>query len=243
VVDRLPRYTLDRFDHVEHGERLGAPEVESAGKTSLHRPEGKDVSGGEVVNVNVVANARPVGRVVIVAEDRECAPLPCDGVQHRGDEMRLRLVVFTVELRAPPGVEVTQRNELEPPGVPARLEHVLDDLIALCRRRGLDDDPSARRRIAEAYEQVTSLRALGFRSMVGDGPQQLYMKLASSEMYTELLELALDLERPCGAVTGSVTERDWVHDFLGGLAGTLAGGTSEIQRRIIARHALGLPRD
>lgn len=123
----------------------------------------------------------------------------------------------------------------------ARVEHVVDDLVSLCRRRGLDSDPVARRRVTEALANVSGLRSLGYRSMVGDGPQQLYLKLATSELYTDLLELALDLDGPQGLVPDAPRERDWAHDFLGALAGTVAGGTSEIQRRIIARHALALP--
>ena len=123
----------------------------------------------------------------------------------------------------------------------ARVEHVVADLVSLCRRRGLDGDPVARRRVTEALANVSGLRALGYRSMVGDGPQPLYLKLATSELYTDLLELALDLDGPQGLIADAPRERDWAHDFLGGLAGTVAGGTSEIQRRIIARHALALP--
>lgn len=127
----------------------------------------------------------------------------------------------------------------------ARLERVLADLIALARQTELDGDPIVRGRLAKAYEQITCLRALGFRSLAGTAGQQLLMKLATSELYTSLLELGCNLSGPFGAVTDpeKLTDtRPWSDDLLRALAGTIAGGTSEIQRDIVAHHGLGLPR-
>jgi alkylation response protein AidB-like acyl-CoA dehydrogenase len=39
----------------------------------------------------------------------------------------------------------------------------VDGLVDLARRRGLDGDPVVRRRLAEAYEEAASLRALGYK--------------------------------------------------------------------------------
>jgi alkylation response protein AidB-like acyl-CoA dehydrogenase len=69
------------------------------------------------------------------------------------------------------------------------------------------------------------------------------MKLATSELYTEVLALAIDLQGPAGLIQAAASDRDWWRDFLGSLAGTIAGGTSDIQRNVIARHALDLPGD
>jgi alkylation response protein AidB-like acyl-CoA dehydrogenase len=125
----------------------------------------------------------------------------------------------------------------------ARLDRAVGDLLSRCRRLGRDSDPLIRRRIVIAYERVTCLRALGFRSMTGVGPGQLFMKLATSELYTEVLALAIDLQGPAGLIQAAASDRDWWRDFLGSLAGTIAGGTSDIQRNVIARHALDLPGD
>ena len=35
----------------------------------------------------------------------------------------------------------------------------------------------------------------------------------------------------------------WAHSFLAGRCLTIAGGTSEVQRNVIAERLLGLPRD
>ena len=45
----------------------------------------------------------------------------------------------------------------------AMAQQAVDDLCALARRCGVDGDAGIRRRIAEAYEEVASLRALGYK--------------------------------------------------------------------------------
>ena len=130
----------------------------------------------------------------------------------------------------------------------ARLERAVDDLVVLARRVGRAGDPRTRQRLADAHGRVGCLPALGLRSMARPGPLPLLMKVATSELYTELMELAVDLGGAAGLAGraglagGSAQERDWAIDHLRSLAGTMAGGTSEIQRDIIAQHALRLPR-
>jgi alkylation response protein AidB-like acyl-CoA dehydrogenase len=41
----------------------------------------------------------------------------------------------------------------------------------------------------------------------------------------------------------SLGNERWVNQILGSLAATMGGGTSNIQRNIIAERGLGLPRD
>jgi alkylation response protein AidB-like acyl-CoA dehydrogenase len=125
----------------------------------------------------------------------------------------------------------------------ARLDRAIRDLISHCRELGSDRDPLIRRRIVGAYERTVCLRALGFRSMTGSGQSQFLMKLATSKLYTEVLPLAIDIQGPAGLVQAAPSNRDWWRDFLGSLAGTIAGGTSDVHRNIIARHSLGLPVD
>lgn len=122
------------------------------------------------------------------------------------------------------------------------MEHVVHDLIALA---GPHADAGTRRAVAEAYERASSVRALGFRSLTGDPVLALHMKVATSELYSELLELGTRILGPLGAVASpapATPRRTWIVDLLRGFGGTLAGGTSEIQRDIVARHGLHLPR-
>ncbi|MES4792681.1 MAG: acyl-CoA dehydrogenase, partial [Chloroflexota bacterium] len=132
----------------------------------------------------------------------------------------------------------------------ATCEHALGDLVALVRKLGLDRDPSVRRRIGAAYEQVQSLRALGYKGFASfargsSAPEHSYMKLATSELSKSLFETGMELLGPYGAVTdrerGEQAGR-WARSFFVSFASTIAGGTSEIQRNIIAERVLGLPR-
>ena len=132
----------------------------------------------------------------------------------------------------------------------AQVQHALDDLLELARRRGLDRDPGVRRRLAAGYEQVSSLRALGYKGFAGfaqgsSAPEHSYMKLATSELGKALYELGMELNGPFGAVTDPGRDGDpgrWSHSFFVSFASTIAGGSSEIQRNIIATRVLGLPR-
>ncbi|HMC05295.1 MAG TPA: acyl-CoA dehydrogenase family protein [Actinomycetota bacterium] len=130
------------------------------------------------------------------------------------------------------------------------LESTVDDLVALCRRRGLTTDAGVRRQLAEAYEQVSSLRALGYKGFTSfartsSAPEHSYLKLATSELGKSLYELGMQLQGPDGVVLDRDLVPDagrWVHSFFTSFANTIAGGTSEIQRNIIAERVLGLPR-
>jgi alkylation response protein AidB-like acyl-CoA dehydrogenase len=122
----------------------------------------------------------------------------------------------------------------------ATCEHALRDLVALAREQGLDTDPVVRRSLAEGAQRIRSLRALGYKGFAtlaatGTSAEHSYLKLATSELSKELFELGVQL-------TGPFEDR-WSHSFLLSFASTIAGGTSEIQRNIIAERVLGLPRE
>jgi len=131
-----------------------------------------------------------------------------------------------------------------------RLEHTVGSLIALAQRRGVDRDPVVRRRLAETYERAASLRALGYKGFASyaqgsAAPEHSYMKMATSELGKACFELGMELQGAYGAVVD--TERGeeqgrWAHGFFVSFASTIAGGSAEIQRNIIAQRVLGLPR-
>ena len=142
-----------------------------------------------------------------------------------------------------------ERGALWVEGVMASQRGV-DDLITLARSPGHDRDPVVRRRIVELAAQVRALRALGYKGFASfaqgsSAPEHSFMKLASSELRQTIFELGLDLQGADLAVVDPdvAAERGrWQKAWMTSLAGTIGGGTSEIQRNVIATRVLGLPR-
>jgi alkylation response protein AidB-like acyl-CoA dehydrogenase len=132
----------------------------------------------------------------------------------------------------------------------ARAQTAVDDLWALARRRRLVDDAGVRRTLARASQRVACLRALGYQGFAGfaageAAPQHSYLKLATSELAKELFETGMALQGAWGAVADPERGEEggrWSHSWFISFASTIAGGTSQIQRNIIATRVLGLPR-
>jgi alkylation response protein AidB-like acyl-CoA dehydrogenase len=126
----------------------------------------------------------------------------------------------------------------------------VDDLVTMARSYGLDGDPVVRRQLAELAMRVRSLRALGYKgfatfSQGSSAPEHSYMKLATSELRQRIFEQAIDLQGPDLATLDRSVAADggrWQRSWMTGLASTIGGGTSEIQRNVIATRVLGLPR-
>ena len=114
-------------------------------------------------------------------------------------------------------------------------------------------DPLVRQALAAAYIDGHAMRYTAYRNLTkalrGEvpGPEGSIEKLFWSEMYQRQLETALEMEGPYSQLlTGSAHSVDkgkWPHLFLYSRGRTIAAGSSEIQRNIIAERVLGLPRE
>ena len=110
------------------------------------------------------------------------------------------------------------------------------------RRRLLLDQLGAL--VAEAH----TVAVLGLRSTqravsgARPGPEASVRKLLGVEHDQRTQELGLALLGPEGATTVGAAAQ-WTFGFLANRCLTIAGGTSEIQRNVIAERLLGLPRD
>jgi alkylation response protein AidB-like acyl-CoA dehydrogenase len=142
-----------------------------------------------------------------------------------------------------------ERGGLWVEGVASCLRAV-DDIVAMVARLGLQNDSAVTTRVARLYSQARSLRAMGWKGFASfaqgsSAPEHSYMKVAISELQQALYEFGMDLQGSGLAVTDAAVAEEggrWQGAFLNALAATIGGGTSEIQRNVVAQQVLGLPR-
>jgi alkylation response protein AidB-like acyl-CoA dehydrogenase len=140
------------------------------------------------------------------------------------------------------------------------LEHIIERVVEtsvapLPGGRRLADDPMVRDTVARAYVQAQALKLLGYQGFAKfakgqKSPEHSVLKLMGSELRRNLaLDIGeamgaegLDTDRHDAPSTSRGTDVSWLVHWLQSFSQTIAGGTSEIQRNIIAERVLGLPR-
>ncbi|MFE0401614.1 acyl-CoA dehydrogenase family protein [Streptomyces nigra] len=122
---------------------------------------------------------------------------------------------------------------------------VLRELAAEARRNGRWDDPALRRALGRLHAEFRALWRLT-QWNVGEAEQGggvpgvtgSVLKLAYSHARQRLYDTAADVL----ATEALDLDRPWVLDRLSSLSYTIAAGTSQIQRNIVAERILGLPK-
>ena len=127
------------------------------------------------------------------------------------------------------------------------------DLIDLVRKEGGVTDASLRQRLAELFIESEILRLIRLRTVTAavqgrpPGPEASIRKALADEHGQTIMRLAKDLSGAAGMLTTSgplgVDDGSWNYGFVFSAALTVGGGTSEVQRNIIAERVLGLPHD
>ena len=146
---------------------------------------------------------------------------------------------------------------------------MLAPLVTLAKNRTLNgrpatDQPEVRQKIAEIEGgMLANACALRFRAskvLKGQDPGRIALmaKLNRTDSYQEVVKLAIELVGDDALLLGGAEESislgfeapvcptesaEWVSGFMGSLGFVSAGGSSNIQRNLIAEYGLGLPRD
>jgi alkylation response protein AidB-like acyl-CoA dehydrogenase len=133
-----------------------------------------------------------------------------------------------------------------------RADQQLDRLVSMAHKRLVASDSVWRQRLSDLAIKAQITRSFGLRAM----SDQLHgrvnphmsaaMKLFSTELSQRFSETGIDMLGIYGALwEGSDRTPEhgrWHYQFLYDRSMTIAGGTSEVQRNIVAQRVLGLPR-
>jgi alkylation response protein AidB-like acyl-CoA dehydrogenase len=132
----------------------------------------------------------------------------------------------------------------------ARLRAQFADLADLALRLGVRSEPTVRRTLAQFLAEVTALRAAALRSFqasLQEGaatPEASGLKLFWSELNQRMIEYGWDLLGLAGQPTADSELAGlavrWQRELLWSRRDTIAGGTSEIVRNVVAERVLGL---
>ena len=134
----------------------------------------------------------------------------------------------------------------------------LTDMLSLARHWQVDGRPATqnrllRQQLAQALIESDVIKFTAYRSLTKTlrggipGPEGSMEKLFWSEMYQRMLDVPLAMQGPYSQLMkGSPHVPDngqWPHLMLYSRGRTIAAGSSEIQRNIIAERVLRLPRE
>jgi alkylation response protein AidB-like acyl-CoA dehydrogenase len=155
----------------------------------------------------------------------------------------------------------TLKHERGGVGGTAGIDSQFGSLVKLVQRALINGkpaiaDPGIRDRLVQIQARLEAHRYSSYyqltRSLKGEssGRVSFMNKLNATNLGQRMADLAIDVLQdvslldPLGGTEGERPgDERWMNQYLGSLALAIAGGTSNIQRNIIAERGLGLPRD
>jgi alkylation response protein AidB-like acyl-CoA dehydrogenase len=246
----------DGDEYVVSGQKIWTSYAEVADNCELLVRTGPESSGNRGITWLVMPMDLPgieVRPLRTIAGSTEFAELFLDEVRipvanRVGDEndgWRVTMVTFSFERGTAFVSELFQSIEL------------LRELRDASEATGAWEDPETRRRIGRLGAELDALWALVRRnvseatagSVPGIGAS--IFKLAISELRQRLGELGMAIIGPAGLVRDPVIgpwspeldSGELVNTWIHGFSRTIAAGTSQIQRNIVAERILGLPKE
>jgi alkylation response protein AidB-like acyl-CoA dehydrogenase len=125
------------------------------------------------------------------------------------------------------------------------------ELIDETRRAGRNDDPVVRQRLTRLWIDAEIQRLLSERANaralqgLPPGPEGSLIKLVWSKVNQDLPLVATQVLGMGSLETAGPSDRgnDWGHHAVGARSLSIAGGTTEVNKNIVAERVLGLPRE
>jgi len=128
-------------------------------------------------------------------------------------------------------------------------EVFLDDLYRQADAAGTLDDPAVAEALVDSFVELRVLRLHNWRTLsrlakgIEPGPESSWIKLAWTDMTQHMATTALDLCGPAAPLWRGAADLPgdgkWQRQWLWSFSTSIAGGTSEVQRNIVAQTVLG----
>ena len=123
----MPCHVARGFDHFADAESAAVAEIVGELVLLAQRIEREHVRARQIADVDVIADARSVGRFVIGSENRDEFAFALRDLQNQRNQMRFGMVGFALVCGRAGGVEIAQAGVTQSVDLVKPLEHLLDE--------------------------------------------------------------------------------------------------------------------